>query len=193
MVKARILNLLKYNAMYCPGCRYVYLLIFFWLFAGCATRVASIYNYSVADGNFQTFTVVPPAERSSQTPENKLFDQRLQDIITTSLENKGLQTSALPDLYVSYTISVYSTSETTSNYNNPYGHNYYNSYYYPSSFDYTTRTYKTGVFLINIKNSRGKLIWQGSKTFKLKSKESVQVRIPEICREVIEVFSLSGS
>lgn len=170
--------------------RYFLLLASLWLGTGCATKVASIYNYSAADGDFKTFLVVAPEEKDSQTPENKLFDQRLQAILTTSLENKGLQTSSLPDLYVSYAVSVYNTSETTSNFNNPYGYNYYNRYYYPSNFDYTTRTYKTGVFLINIKNARGKLIWQGSKTFRLKSKESVQARIPEICREVIGAFSL---
>ena len=64
---------------------------------------------------------------------------------------------------------------------------------YPSSYDYSTQSYKTGVFIVDIKNSRGKLVWQGSKTFKLKSKQSVQATLPEICQEVIAAFDINHS
>jgi len=164
------------------------LIILLWLTTSCASKVVGIYNTSAADKNFKTFLVQSPQKNESLTKENELLDKRLQDIISTSLENKGLTTSSLPDLYVSYMMSVYSTSETTNNnYNSPY---YRNDYMYPSSYDYTTRTYRTGVYIIDIKNARGKLIWQGSKTFKLKSKQSVQATLPEICQEIIDVFEV---
>jgi hypothetical protein len=159
-----------------------------WLTTSCASKVVGIYNTSASDKNFKTFLVQSPQKNGSLTKENELLDKRLQDIISTSLENKGLTTSSLPDLYVSYMMSVYSTSETTNNnYNSPY---YRNNYMYPSSYDYTTHTYRTGVYIIDIKNTRGKLIWQGSKTFKLKSKQSVQATLPEICREIMDAFEV---
>jgi len=165
------------------------LLLLLWLALGCSPKVVSIYNTSAADKNFKTFLVQSANEKGPNNKANELMDKRLHDIISTSLENKGLSPSSLPDLYVTYMISVYNTSETT---NNNYGNRYYrNNYMYPSSYDYTTRTYKTGVFIIDIKNARGKLIWQGSKTFKLRSKESVQATLPEISGEVIAAFNLN--
>ena len=167
------------------------LLLFLWLITGCGTKVVGNYNDSAFNNNQRTFIVQLPRASKSLTGENKLLDNRLQDIITTNLENKGLSTSSLPDLYVSYIISVYNTSETTSNnynYNNQYSRS---NYMYPSSYDYSTQSYKTGVFIIDIKNSRGNLVWQGSKTFRLKSKQSVQATLPEICQEVITAFDIN--
>jgi hypothetical protein len=167
------------------------LLIFAFLITGCAPKVVGIYNDSAFKKNQRTFIVLNPKRDNSLPGEKKLLDDRLNDIITTSLENKGLKTSSLPDLYVSYMASVYNTSETTSNnnnYNNPYSRN---NYMYQSPYDYSTTSYKTGVFIIDIKNSQNKLVWQGSKTFKLKSKQSVQATLPEICREVIMAFDIN--
>ena len=169
------------------------LIIIALLISGCAPKVVGIYNDSAFNKNLRTFIVSNPNGENSLSDENKLLDDRLNDIITTSLENKGLKTSSLPDLYVSYMTSVYNTSETTSNSNN-YGNPYSrNNYMYQNPYDNTTTSYKTGVFIIDIKNSQNKLVWQGSKTFKLKSKQSVQAILPEICQEVITAFDTNHS
>lgn len=169
------------------------LLFLAFLIAGCAPKVVGIYNDNAFNKNLRTFIVHNPSEENSLSGESKLLDDRLNDIITTSLENMGLKTSSLPDLYVSYKTSVYNTSETTTNNynnNNPYSRS---NYMYQNPYDYSTTSYKTGVFIIDIKNSRNKLVWQGSKTFKLKSKQSVQASLPEICQEVIAAFDTNYS
>ena len=166
-------------------------IILIWLITSCSTKVVGIYNNAAFKKGQRTFIVQLPRESKPSSDKNKILEDRLQDIITTNLENNGLSTSSLPDLYVSYMISVYNTSETTNNnHNNLYSRS---NYMYPSSYDYSTQSYKTGVFIIDIKNSRGKLVWQGSKTFKLKSKQSVQATLPEICQEVIEAFDINHS
>lgn len=159
------------------------------LLSSCATKVASIYNQDVNVAGFHSFLVKLPASKSSLSEENKFLDDRLQQLITVSLVNKGLTTSSLPDLYVSYFINVYSTSETS---NNNYGSPYLPYSYYPNSFDYTTRTYKTGVFIIDIKDSKGMLVWQGSKSFKFRSKQPVSEVVTNVCREVIEAFMVAN-
>ena len=164
------------------------LIIFILIITGCAPKVVGIYNDGAFNKNLRTFIVSNPNGEYSSSDEKMLLDNRLNDIITTSLENKGLRTSSLPDLYVTYMTSVYNTSETTTNnynYGNPYSRS---NYRYQNPYDYSTTSYKTGVFIIDIKNSQNKLVWQGSKTFKLKSKQSVQASLPEICQEVIGAY-----
>jgi hypothetical protein len=160
------------------------LVIYIFLLPGCATKVVSIYNYDIIIKNPSTFLIIPASESTSLSADNKKLDSKLQTIISNSLEIKGLKDSAIPDLYVSYIISVHTSSETQQD-----NYSQYNRYYYSYPYNYSTRNYKEGVLIIDVKNDDGKLIWQGSKTFKITSKQSVEELLPEICREIITAYN----
>ncbi len=159
------------------------MLIAVMIITGCATKVVSIYNTDIKRQTPNTYLLQTSENLGSLSVDNKKLDSILQGIIISGLDNKGLKSSSLPDLYVSYLINVYSSSETTSNYD-LYSYSYY-SYY-----NYTTRNYKEGVLIIDIKNDDGILVWQGSKTFRLRSRLSVHDLLPKICREIIETYKL---
>ena len=160
------------------------MVIFILLLTGCATKVVSIYNFDAVNKNLNTFWVHPTSEHVSLSVENQKLDSQLQSIINNSLTLKGLKASALPDIYVSYIVNVHTSSETQQNNYSPYSR-----YNYDYFYNYSTRNYKEGVLIIDIKNDNGKLIWQGSKTFKIRSKESLQEILPEICREIITTYN----
>ena len=163
------------------------LVIFIFLLSGCATNVVSIYNYDIANIKPNTFLILPANEPASLSAENKKLDSQLQTIINNGLEFKGLKNSAIPDLYVSYIINVHTSSETQEdNYSRS------NRYYYSYPYNYSTRNYKEGVLIIDVKNDDGKLIWQGSKTFKIRSKQSVEELLPEICQEIIATYNIEA-
>jgi uncharacterized protein DUF4136 len=165
------------------------LIIMVWLFSGCATKVVSIYNSRAGVKSPRTFLVRTARERTVLSEENQQLDSLLQSIITNNLKHKGLKVSAIPDLYVSYLINTHSATEVSDTYNNAYyGYNYYT---YPTYYDFNARTYKEGVFIIDIKNNNDVLIWQGSKTFKVRSKLSIQDLLPDICREVIDTYKIN--
>lgn len=163
------------------------LILFIFLLTGCATKVVSIYNYDIANKKPGTFWVHPISEYASLSADNQKLDNKLQAIINNSLVLKGLKESALPDIYISYIVNVHTSSETRQDSYNPY--NRYNYNYYSS---YSTRNYKEGVLIIDVKNDNGKLIWQGSKTFKIRSKESIEELLPEICREIITTYNIDA-
>lgn len=148
---------------------------------GCGTKVVSIYNIDHNRKTPSTYQIITQRESSYLSAENKKLDSLLQTIIQKGLIAKGLDSSSIPDIYVSYLINVYASSETTRN-NNMY------NYTYPSSFNYTTRNYKEGVLIIDIIDEDRILIWQGSKTFKLRSRLSVHDILPDICKEIIDTY-----
>ncbi len=160
---------------------------------GCSEQVLTFYNQSLANEAYRSFMVTAPEEDNEMPPQAALLDKQLRAIITTDLLNKGFAESALPDLYVSYFVSTQATTETTSSRANPYGYPYSYGYGYPySPYDYntTTREYKTGVLVIEIKNAAGKLVWQGSKAFKVRSKETLAAVLPAVCKEIMAACTL---
>ena len=167
--------------------RFCLLLILSFLLTNCSTKVVGIYNYNVTHKKPDTFLVYSAGEYTSLSPDNEDLDSQLQQIISNSLLLKGLKNSSIPDIYVSYIISVNTSSETQRNNNSPY-----TRYYYDYSYNYSTRNYKEGVLIIDIKNDDNKLIWQGSKTFKVKSKQSVEELLPEICREIMTAYNIEA-
>jgi hypothetical protein len=158
------------------------------MFSGCSTKVVSIYNSAVANNKAHTFYIEQTNEYASLSTDNQKIDSLLQTEISNGLGLKGLKVSSVPDLYVSYIINVHTSSKTQQDTYSPY--NRYN-YYYP--YNYSTSNYKEGVLIIDIKNDEGMLIWQGSKTFKIHSKRSVEESLPEICREIITAYNFNAN
>jgi hypothetical protein len=159
------------------------------MLSGCATKIVGIYNYSAINKTPATYFVHPPDEYASLSTDNQRIDSLLQTVISKSLELKGLRLSSLPDLYVSYIINVHTSSETRQDNYNPYNRYRYNYNYY---YNYSTSNYKEGVLIIDIKNDDKILVWQGSKTFKIRSKHSVEELLPEICREIMTAYNIDA-
>jgi hypothetical protein len=164
------------------------LLVVISVLVSCATKVVGIYNPEVAQTKPKTYGVYAVDDYASISEDNKKLDNRLQSIIGKDLELKGLKESALPDIYVSYIISIHTSSETRQD-----EYNTYNRYNYNSPYNqYTTRNYKEGVLIIDVRNEDQKLIWQGSKAFKVGSKQSIGELLPGICNEIIAVYTIGG-
>lgn len=159
------------------------------LLAGCAAKVVGIYNPGSLKATPKTYHVYFPEAEDSFSPERQQLDQQLVDIITQGLANKNLKLSSLPDLYVSFIISVHTTEEFNQNNLNPFDmrYRYYNYGFYDPSL-INSQAYKEGVFIIDIKNGENKLVWQGSKSFKLNARKSSSEELLQSCREIIAAF-----
>lgn len=155
---------------------------------GCSPRVVGIYNDGVGR-NAKTFMILLPEKKSELSDENIRLVEEVQEIINNSLLNKGLEPSRLPDLYLSYMINVHTASDTQPDNYNYNRFNYYNYYSNNPYYGFSSRTYKEGVFIIDIRNADNLLVWQGSREFKLRSRESIPDVLPEICQEVIAEFN----
>lgn len=163
--------------------------LFLLLLAGCASKVVGIYNSGSLPRTPNSFHVYFPDEEESLSIERQKFDQELAEIIVTGLEGKGLKESSLPDLYVSFMISIHTTEETNQNNMSPFDYRYrYNNYgmYDPMRFD--SQSYKEGVLIVDFKNADNILVWQGSKSFKLSARRSSTEELLTSCREIIAAF-----
>ena len=164
------------------------LLPFLWLVA-CAPKVVGIYNPNQLKTKPKTFYVYGIEELKSLPEEEQKLNAQLVEIISSDLTRKGLKQSALADIYVSFIINVHSSQESREQPMNYWDYRYNNNYLFSPNI--STRNYKEGVFIIDIKNQDNKLVWQGNKTFKLSSRESVREILPELCTEVINSFDLA--
>ena len=157
--------------------------------AACSTKVVGIYNSGSLSAPPKSFHVYFPEEEESFSKERQKLDQQLVEIIFAELESRQLKKSSLPDLYVSFIISVHTSEEINENNMNPYDYRYRNyNYGYYDPYRFNSRSYKEGVFIIDIRNSDNKLVWQGSKSFKLNAKNSSSEELIATCREVIASF-----
>lgn len=164
------------------------LITLFWLSASCATQVVNTDNFDVTPDEPMTFLIQPTYNYESLSPENQQLDKQLQEIITTGLMKKGLSIAATPDLYVTYLINIYSTSEMRNDSDYPYcGYDFM----YPSN--YLASEYEEGVLIIDLKNHAGALVWQGTKPFNLTSIQDVQDMLPNICRKIIKTYNYSSN
>ena len=166
-----------------------YLIAALFLLAACSAKVVGIYNPGSLPATPKSFHVYYPEEEDSFSPERQKLDQDLVQILTDKLKSKGLKESSIPDLYVSFIISVHTTEDFNQNTLSPYDmrNRYYRmGYYDPNQFN--TQRYKEGVLIVDLKNSDNKLVWQGSKSFKLNARRSSIDELLESCREIITQF-----
>lgn len=164
-------------------------LLFIFLLAGCSSNVVGIYNAGSMPRKPASFHVYFPDEEESLSAERQKLDLDLAKIIISGLKGKGLSESSIPDLYVSFIISIHTTEETNQTNLSPYDYRYrYNNYgmYDPVRFD--SQSYKQGVLIIDIKNADNILVWQGSKSFKLSARKSSTEELLTACQEIITAF-----
>ena len=160
------------------------LFILIWLSASCATKVVSTKNFSIAPEEPTTFLVQPSYNRTSLSVENQQLDEQLQQVIEEELIKKGLRVASTPDLYVSYKVNVYTSSEVRDEYDYPYCGD---DFMYP--YNYSAAENEEGVLIIALKNHAGDLVWQGTKPFSLTSIIEAQEMLPDICRKIIRTYN----
>lgn len=163
--------------------------LFLVIISSCSPQVVGIYNPGSLSATPRSFHVYYPEEETSFSPERKAFDKQLGDILTEVLEEKGLSQSSIPDLYVSFIISVHATEDFNQNNISPYDYRYrYSNFGYYDPNRVSSRSYKEGVLIVDVKNGDNKLVWQGSKSFKLNAKRSSTEELLTYCREIIASF-----
>ncbi|MCF6360235.1 MAG: DUF4136 domain-containing protein [Cyclobacteriaceae bacterium] len=147
---------------------FIYAAIAFFL-SSCTTKVISFYVVDESRISFDTFSFYA-RDIKKLRPQQKLLDSLIERSISNELINKGYNKSYESDIYVSYKITM-GTSSTTNIDNQHF--NRYNQMYYPN-YNVTTTNYKEGVLLIEFWDKHDKLLWQGSKSFKVR--KSVNTR-----------------
>lgn len=156
------------------------------LFSGCSTKVISFYVEDEPKIEFDTFSFYK-REVSELNEEQSKLDSLLQLTIENTLIEKGYTKSYPSDVYIGFSITTGTSSTTQSPYDIRYPnyspYNRYGNYYYT-----TTTQYKEGVFLIELYNRDDKLIWQGSKTFKVRSSVPIKDMLLQNATEIMSVF-----
>lgn len=155
---------------------------------GCSPKVVGIYNEGALKTVPKTFHLYATDEVESLSLEEQEFDNKLLSIIREDLNAKGLSESSLPDIYISFIINVHASEETTQNTMSRFDYYRFYNYGYYDPTQFTSRTYKQGVLIIDIKNYDNKLVWQGSKAFKLSSRKSSRNELLIACQEIIAGF-----
>lgn len=159
--------------------------VFALIFIGCtASKVVSFYVEDEQDIQFHTFSFYK-RNVSSLNPDQVRLDSLLENTINEVLQTKGYVKSYPSDVYVSFQITTSNTS--TSQVNNPY---YSRRSYYPyyNNYDVDVTQYKEGVFLIELHHQNDKLIWQGSKTFKVRNSKEIKQLLKQDAAEIIGAF-----
>ena len=152
------------------------------LLGSCSTsKVHSFYVVDESKIKFNTFSFY--ARKSTKLkPLQKELDSLIELMISTELIRKGFRRENYSDVYVDYKITLGTSS--TSSVNRPY----YNYIMYPSNYNINTTHYKEGVLLIELSTKEDKLLWQGSKSFKVRKSINTKDLFIDYVREIIISF-----
>lgn len=163
--------------------------VFTLILTGCAA--SKVISFYVEDEDYIYFTTFSFYRRdvSALNSEQKKLDSLIEQTITEGLFAKGYSKSHPSDVYVSFQFTTSNTS--TSQVNNPYslGRSYYPYY---KNYDFNVTQYKEGVLLIELHNQNDKLIWQGSKTFKVRNSKDIKQLLLQDAAEIIGAFKANS-
>lgn len=164
----------------------------FWLlvlFVGCSTgKVVSYVNDDAGITRSSTFGLVRSTPKEELTDMQREMDSLMLKALKSEFENLGYQTSRTPDLFVSYQVVLNNTSE--SRVNQPSYYDRRNYYPYGYNYNVTTYEYREGVIIAEAKDANGKLLWQGSRNFKVGKSKKVSTKdlLISTLREVAASF-----
>ena len=151
-------------------------------FTSCiSSKVISFYVIDDVDLNFQTFSFYR-REVSKLNTEYIEVDKKIQHSIETELINKGCKKANPSDVYISFKI----TTETniSNQINRP--SNYYQGY--SPYYNISTSQYKEGVMVFEFWSDNDKLLWQGSKTFKVRKSQELKELLVQYAMEITSSF-----
>ncbi len=147
----------------------------------CSTKVTSFYVVDKDQINFETFSFYARNTKKLR-PQQQELDSLLERTISTELIRKGFTNERFSDIFIGYKITLGTSSSSNID---PYQN--YNSYYYPN-YNVNTTHYKEGVLLIDFYTKEDKLIWQGSKTFKVGKSKNTKLLLVEYAKEITHSF-----
>ena len=152
------------------------------LFSSCSSsKVISFHNDEFDLSSIKTFAIRVTHDRERLTEAQQQVDSILLETIMRQMRSRGYEPSKAPDVFVSYEVSINSKSESRVNEPSYYSRRYYSPY----DYSVTTYNYTQGMILVEVKNSEGRLIWQGSKDFKVKKNVSTQELLRQSIIEII--------
>ncbi len=149
--------------------------------SACSSGVISFYVIDESKIDFESFSFYARNEKNLR-PQQLELDSLIERAISTELEQKGFAKKIYSDIYISYKITLGTTS--TSNFDR---HQNYSSYYYPN-YNVSTSHYKEGVILIEFYTKNDKLLWQGSKAFKVGKSKNIKLLLIEYAKEIAHSF-----
>ncbi len=122
-----------------------------------------------SDIDYTTFSFYA-RDRQNLIAQKATLDSLIEHVITTQLIKKGYTHTSPSEMYIGYRIMADKTFKNNdNNYYNPYSQN---GLRYPTNYNnldnnhYVTER-KEGVLMIELYNNNDKLIWQGTKAYKV--------------------------
>ena len=161
--------------------RTIYAIILLGILGACSSSVKSFYVVDEDKIDFDTFSFYA-LNNENLRPKQRRLDRLIEMTIYQVLTEKGFTQKNYPDTYISYKISL--GTSATSNIDR---HQPYRSYYYPE-YNISTTQYKEGLLLIELYTKDDRLLWQGSKTFKVGKSKNTELLLLEMAKEVISAF-----
>ncbi|WP_436516548.1 DUF4136 domain-containing protein [Ekhidna sp. To15] len=134
----------------------------FVIIASCNPKVVSYVNSKANFSQFETYRLVTTkAESKTFTPENTLIFDLIKKSIRMEMDKRDyIVSNVSPDLTLRYEVTASTRFETNSNQVGPY--------YAPQV---NTRTIYESVLLMELYDSKKKLVWQGSYDLRQQKKE----------------------
>ena len=155
--------------------------IFFVLLSACASNVVSFYVVDEQKIDFSTFSFYERKTNNLSSEQLKI-DSLIEQNISIILVNTGFNNRSKSDIYISYSITLGATSSSSVE------NNRYNNYNYSPYQNVNTTHYKEGVMLIEIFNKQDKLLWQGSKSFKVRKSIDTKELLIQYAKEITSSF-----
>lgn len=146
-----------------------------------SSRVVSFYVIDEDKIEFDTFSFYARNNKNLR-PQQQELDSLIEQTIYTELVRKGYTKKNYSDVYLSYKIALGTSSSSNIN-----QHQNYTSYYYPN-YNVNTTHYKEGVLLIEFYSNNDKLIWQGSKSFKVGKSKNTKALLLQYALEITNSF-----
>ncbi len=150
----------------------IYILTILFISA-CAPKTLSFYVMDESNINYTTFSFYA-RDRQNLIEQKAKLDSLIENVITSQLLNKGYTHTSPSEMYVSYKIMTDKTYKNqNSNGYDPsapngvgYPRNYSSNYNNQMNNNYVVER-KEGVFMIDLYDNNDKLIWQGTKAYKV--------------------------
>jgi len=162
----------------------IYTIIAF-LLTACSSHVISFYVVDEPAIQFEYFSFYD-RDTEKLRPQQKSLDSLIELSISNVLVSKGFKEQRSSDVYVSYSITLGTSS--TSNVDNQHFRPYSNRAFSRYNYNVTTTNYKEGVLLIELWSKEEKLLWQGSKSFKVRKSINTRELLVSYATEITASF-----
>ncbi|WP_370086728.1 DUF4136 domain-containing protein [Ekhidna sp.] len=150
--------------------KWLYLIILFSF--GCNPKVVSYINPKAKFVEFETYRIVSAKlESKNVTPDNTMILDLIKQNIHKQMKVRSYEQSNItPDLTLRYEITSSTRVENRSNQVNPYSF---------TPYQINSRTIYESVLLLELLDSKEKLVWQGSYDLSQEKKEKKMARAIE--------------